>query len=251
MQGARRIEVGPTYYLRNSLDSIKMFSYLLWLLPLVSASSVPYSQYILAPSSRAVKPHSIRYSNGTVKNAEALVGSGHSSALFTGINSSVTLDFGKNIGGNVKFEVTSVSSSDQWIGFTFTESSLWISPYTCDATQNSGLDEPLWFQPSRKGVYEADKYHQRGGFRYMSIWHNTTGSISISSLTVNWTTSPEMDDPRDYKGYFHSSSDKLNRVWYAGAYTNQLCSVTTDTGNSLRLPLEGWEYNATIASQFI
>ncbi|KAK6205930.1 hypothetical protein LQW54_008122 [Pestalotiopsis sp. IQ-011] len=57
-----------------------------------------------------------------------------------------------------------------------------------------------------------------------------------------------MEDPSAYKGYFHSDSDRLNRVWYAGAYTNQICSADPFTGVALGAPVAGWYYNYTIST---
>lgn len=217
----------------------------------VFSAQIPYSEYILAPSSRLLTAEEIYMTNGTVQNAPCLTSddSACGGAVF-GANSSVTLDFGKNIAGTVQFNVDSVNGSSEFLGFSFTESSEWISPYECDATQNSGRDAPLWFPITAEGSYGADKYHQRGGFRYMSVWHNSSGTLSLSDLTVNWTASPSAEDPQAYLGYFHSSSEKLNRVWYAGAYTNQLCTISTDTGSALSLSLDDWYYNATLASKW-
>lgn len=83
----------------------------------------------------------------------------------------------------------------------------------------------------------------------MSVWHNSSGTLSLSDLKVNWTASPSAENPQSYSGYFHSSSEKLNRVWYAGAYTNQLCTISTDTGSALSLSLDDWYYNATLAGE--
>ncbi|KAF7536430.1 hypothetical protein G7054_g4570 [Neopestalotiopsis clavispora] len=214
-----------------------------------AAAEVQYSEYILAPSSRTVAPVSVRQTGGDVQTADALVDpASQSSTTFNGPGSYVTLDFGKNIAGSVAFNIDTLEGDDEYIGITFTESSEWISAETCDATQDEGVDYPLIFNLTGTGLYEADKAHQRGGFRYLTVVHNTTGTVSISNLTVYWTASPEMSDPAAYTGYFHSSDEKLNRVWYAGAYTNQLCSIDPTTGNSLGLPLTGWEYNYTIAN---
>jgi hypothetical protein len=221
------------------------------LLGFVSAGT-KYGDYILAPSSRTLSPASILHTGGQVEGAENLIDSTcQSSTTFHGEGSYVTLDFGKNIAGTVSVHVDTLEGNDEAIGFTFTESSMWISAETCDATQDEGLDLPLWFNLTTTGLYEADKAHQRGGFRYITVVHNATGTVGISNLTVHWIASPEMEDAAAYTGYFHSSSEKLNRVWYAGAYTNQLCSVDPTTGNSLGLPLAGWEYNYTISSESI
>ncbi|CAL5874683.1 uncharacterized protein PFLUO_LOCUS8984 [Penicillium psychrofluorescens] len=209
-----------------------------------------FKEYIFAPEDRTVKCASLYATNGDVKNPDTLCTNNHNSkSVVLGQNSSITLDFGKNIAGTVDFDIRSVSGSDEYIGFSFTESSMWISPYHCDAAASATYDSPLWFKIPQKGRYHADKYHQRGGFRYMSIWHNSTGSVSLGDLSVNFTASPEMESLRDYQGYFNSDSEKLNRVWYAGAYTNQLCTADPTTGNALGVSGTDWYFNATIASE--
>jgi hypothetical protein len=227
---------------------MKLSTLLCVLISAVAADSS--NEYILAPSSRTLSPESVYQTGGNVENALLLVTPGNSSVTFAGDNAYVTLDFGKNIAGTVSFQVESVSGPDEAIGFTFTESSTYISAETCDATQNAGLDLPLWFNLTGPGAYVASKEHQRGAFRYLTVVHNTTGSVSLSNITVHWTASPEMVQPAAYVGSFHSSSAKLDRVWYAGAYTNQLCSIDSTTGNSLGLPLSGWAYNYTVASMY-
>lgn len=113
------------------------------LLFLGQAHSVPYSEYILAPSSRTVYPVSVYKVNGTVDNAEGLLNGVNGTATFTA-SSNVTFDFGKNIAGQVSVVAgDSVYSPDAVIFVTFTESSLWISGIASDGTADSGMDEPL------------------------------------------------------------------------------------------------------------
>lgn len=192
-----------------------------------------YEDYIYAPADRNVTPITLYGSEGTVEDA-AQLGQG---TTFNGVNSSISVDFGINIGGTVQFEVESVTGDDVYLGFTFTESSQWIGPYVCDSGTAALRDSPLWFAIDGPGVYTAPLERQRGGFRYMSVWHNTTGSVTLSRLGVHVTVDPDaQDDLRAYSGYFHSSSDKLNRVWYAGAWTNQLCLVDPRYNNALGVP---------------
>lgn len=213
----------------------------------VQCAGSQYSQYIYAPAQRAVTPASLWMSNGTVQGAHNL-GQG---TTFQGINSSITVDFGINIGGTVQFEVESSTGDDEYIGFTFTESSQWISPYVCDSatSETEPRDSPLWFSIPSPRAYAATKEHQRGGFRYMSIWHNTTGTLRLSSVSVNVTVDPDAEDLREYTGYFHTDNDKLNRVWYAGAWTNQLCLMDPAYGNALDVPSTDWYYNTSVASK--
>jgi len=209
-----------------------------------------YKQYILAPKQRNLKPIAVHSINGDVRNANTLLSHGQKrSATTFGANSSLTLDFGRNVAGTVQFNVRHSSGPNEFVGVSFTESSMWISPFHCDSASVGQYDSPLWFKISQPGEYKADKYHQRGGFRYMSLWHNSTGTISLENLVVYFTASPEVKDLQGYRGYFHSDSEKLNRVWYAGAYTNQLCIADPTTGNTLGIPGTNWYYNATISSK--
>ena len=195
-------------------------------------SKTPYDQYILAPSSRDLVPESIYQVNGSVSNADVLTNPGSGNATFNG-PASVTIDFGRNIGGIVSLDIASASSSDAFVGVTFTESSLWISSEACDATAYAGFDSPLWFPVGQgPGKYTAEKKHIRGAFRYMTVVTNTTASVSVRSVRVNYTAAP-MQDLKAYNGYFHSNDELINRIWYAGAYTLQLCTIEPSTGNSL------------------
>lgn len=69
------------------------------------------------------------------------------------------------------------------------------------------------------------------------------------------------DQLRDYSGWFHCNDELINRVWYAGAYTNQLCTIDPHYGNALvhlgeiesdqtgdDTPLTTWWSNTTISN---
>lgn len=89
------------------------------------------------------------------------------------------------------------------------------------------MDEPLWFSPSGSVKVTAAPEKDRGAFRYLTLMHNTTGSIEVQSLSVHYTPMPHYADDQmsNYTGYFHCDDELLNRIWYAGAYTNQICTV--------------------------
>lgn len=147
-----------------------------------------------------------------------------------------TFDFGKTVEGIVTLNISSVSNpGHQWIGVTFTESYLWISPDASDGTSFSGVDEPLWFLVNGPGILMAEPKHRRGAFRYMTLVTNSTGSLGVRSVSTKLTIEPTLADDKlgDYAGYFHCESDLLNRVWYGGAWTVQLCQTDPDSGNSL------------------
>jgi hypothetical protein len=147
--------------------------------------AIPYDEYILAPDSRTLFPVSVHSSNGSVSAPESLTAS-PGSAVFEG-DSATTFDFAVNIAGVVTLEVGAVSDDKQYIGVTFSESSLWISNRSSDATADAGKDETLWFHVPGPGRYTAPRDKERGGFRYMTLVHNTTGSVEIISAEVHFT----------------------------------------------------------------
>ena len=200
----------------------------------VRTSAVRYEQYILTPPSRTLYPSSVYNVNGTVNNAKGLVNA-MEAATFTG-PSAVTYDFGKNIAGIVSFDFnTSTGAQNQYVGVSFTESSLWINSNGCDAMADAGIDQALWFQVSGTGHRQASKEHQRGGSRYLSVYHNSTGDVTVANLSIHFTAVPQRAeaDLQAYTGYFHTDDEQLNRIWYAGAYTNELCTIDPTTGDSL------------------
>ena len=102
---------------------------------------------------------------------------------------------------------------------------------------------------------------KRGGFRYLSLLHNTTGGIEVQQVTVQFTPMPHWQDNKlgDYTGYFHCNDELVNRIWYAGAYTNQLCTIDPNHGNALvhfdevtsesnQTMTDTWWNNATITN---
>jgi hypothetical protein len=194
-------------------------------------SPAPYSEYILAPSSRTVIPSSVHGINGTILNVQSLT-TPNGNATFLG-NSSVTFDFQKSIAGVVSLTVGNSSSKDAFIGVTFTESSIWINSLASDGTADAGLDEPLWFPVGNgSSSFTADLAHQRGAFRYMTVVSNTSATVEVKSISIQFTAAPSQD-LQAYTGYFHSNDELLNRIWYAGAYTNQLCSIDPVYGDAI------------------
>lgn len=177
--------------------------------------AVPYENYILAPASRTIYPFAVHKVNGTVSNADSLIGRPGGCATFHGVFS-VTFDYGKNVAGVVSVSVGTSSAPDAQIGLTYTESSLWINGQTNDATADAGLDEVLWLRVGQgPGTYTVDRHHERGAFRYLNLVSNSTALVEVTSVVTNFTAAP-VQDLRAYKGYFHCDDELLNRIWYAG-----------------------------------
>jgi hypothetical protein len=67
----------------------------------------------------------------------------------------------------------------------------------------------------------------QGGERYEEITLTKPGVVSLSSASIQF--SAPLVGPKQYVGHFLSSSDLLNRIWYAGAATVDLNEVTPGT----------------------
>lgn len=167
-------------------------------------TAIPYEEYILAPRSRTLQPTVVHSSNGSVTNANGLTASSSGSSVFTN-EAATSYDFGINVAGIVSLSVGNLSDKNQYIGVTFSESSLWVSNASCDATADAGKDETLWFHITQPGKYTAPPEKERGAFRYMTVVHNGTGSVEITDLEVHYTAMPHWRDDAlaDYTGYFH------------------------------------------------
>lgn len=59
-----------------------------------------------------------------------------------------------------------------------------------------------------------------GGFRFILLTLTTPGTVTLSAVGVDFQA--YRATARDYRGWFLSSDDQLNRMWYSGAYTLQL-----------------------------
>lgn len=92
------------------------------------------------------------------------------------------------------------------------------------------------------------------GSRDQIVASGDNGRVLISSVWVNCTAFPSSRNPRAYTGYFESSSDLLNRIWYAGAYTLQLNTIDPSEGsasnghNDENAPAGSWNSNFTVAN---
>ncbi|MFC0552638.1 alpha-L-rhamnosidase C-terminal domain-containing protein [Planotetraspora thailandica] len=75
----------------------------------------------------------------------------------------------------------------------------------------------------------------RGGFRFASIALTTPGTVTLTAAGVNFKA--YRASPDKYQGYFISSDDQLNKIWYAGAYTAQMDMVPTGVASCFNVPV--------------
>lgn len=89
----------------------------------------------------------------------------------------------------------------------------------------------------------------RGGFRYLTIFLVADADVCVTLTNVNLEISfqPTWSNLRAYQGYFYSSEELLDRIWYSGAYTLQTNSVPGSTGRAnVQTNRTGWDNAAYI-----
>ncbi|GKT93377.1 bacterial alpha-l-rhamnosidase domain-containing protein [Colletotrichum tofieldiae] len=102
-----------------------------------------------------------------------------------------------------------------------------------------------------EGSYTVPFAQLRGGFRYLTVYlvaNSTTAdaTLSVDDVSLEIVFQPTWSNLRAYQGYFHSSDDLLNKIWYSGAYTLQTNAAPPETGRVLTEDVwdGGWSNNA-------
>ncbi|KAF2021681.1 glycoside hydrolase family 78 protein [Aaosphaeria arxii CBS 175.79] len=225
------------------------------------AAAIPYREYILMPDSRKLLPQSVYATTGTTVGAASILDNLNSSQsapqLILSANSSVTYDYGKNIAGIVSVQVSRVSNPQQRIGLTFSESNMYVSPDHSDST-GLVLDNVTYLDTPGPGTFTLPPWLRRGGFRYLTITNEGVDEVQLSQVSTEFTSMPDYreDQLQAYTGWFNCNDELLNKIWYAGAYTNNLCTVDPKYGDSaqsapppgLPFTVGDYFYNLTIAN---
>lgn len=235
-----------------------------------------WRNYILAPRSRILHPVSLFAAKARggriVGNPASLLRGGKSAVkmVSTGGRTKSPLlifDFGKDVGGRISVRVLSASHPRPQLHLCFSESRQYMAltpqQNNDEAKYAPGCDTANvpngW--PGVPYTWDSDSHtlplasatlpavltdpQIRGGFRYLTVFLDGPGSVTIGGISLSFTGAPLQRNPRDYAGYFLSSNNELNKIWYAGAYTTQLDTVMPDTlkGNiSSNVAAPCWPY---------
>jgi hypothetical protein len=142
------------------------------------------------------------------------------------------------------------SSAAGRLGFAFTEARNYVGEWSDSSNGNfSGPDGALYTElGTGMTTYTMPQNKLRGGFRYMTVFliTNTTASATLEDVSVILDFQPTWPNLRAYQGYFHSTDDLLNRIWYAGAYTLQSNAIPSNTGRQVPFVGVEWDNNGTV-----
>jgi hypothetical protein len=221
-----------------------------------------WQPYVLAPSSHTVQPVSVLAayprSGSITGNPDAVLGHGGTVRLTStgGTTGSplLIIDFGKEVAGSVSVQVTGASATRPVLHACFSESKeeMALGPDQNDgeATYAPGCDTAnIWNgYPGQSYTWDSDSHTLplssatlpgtvtdptlRGGFRYLTLFLSSPGYVDIGGVSLDYTAAPLEKDPAAYQGWFLSSDNELNKIWYAGAYTVQIDTGMSDTAKS-------------------
>ncbi|MGW3285341.1 alpha-L-rhamnosidase-related protein [Streptomyces sp. NPDC001002] len=197
-----------------------------------------------SPTSRTLKPTAIYRTSGSVANPQNVL-NGQSTRI-SGSQSAITLDFGKEVGGVTTLSFGSASDGGQRVGLAFSESSLYVGNNSDRSSGRDGEDGALYTTATTNGTYTVPTAQQRGGFRYLTVFLDTSGWVDLKGVSLNFTAAPGKANPADYANYFSSNDELLNRIWYAGAYTVQLNTIASNQGRAWPPPSSAWDNGATV-----
>ena len=216
-------------------------------MPSPTHAANPWDVYNLAPTSRTVAPVAVYKTSGTVTNPHNVLGG--TATRLSGSGSLITLDFGKEVGGIISLTLSGASSSAQSVGLAFSESAQFAR--TNSDSSNGAVndtDGAIFDAVTTTGAstYTMPAAKLRGGFRYLTLFMNSTGWVDITHVSLNFTAVPLMPNPAAYPNYFYSSDTQLNQLWYAGAYTTQMDIIAPTQGRQWNND-PGWSNDFTIS----
>jgi hypothetical protein len=193
-----------------------------------------WQRLVPAPASDDVRPVAITRTQGSVTNPGALTGQGTGSTVLSvpagGSPAVAVLDFGKEVGGTPYIVVSAASTATATVRVSTSEALPFLTDSSGGYVNDSGAQ--ISFSVTGPRTYTGGL---RGGFRFAAIELRTAGTVTLTRAGVNFKA--YRATPDRYQGYFVSSDDQLNRIWYAGAYTAQLDMVPTGVASCFSVPV--------------
>ncbi|MCO1574532.1 hypothetical protein M8C13_02020 [Crossiella sp. SN42] len=200
-----------------------------------------WQQYVAAPATPNVTPVAVARTSGNVTNAAALAPGGRGTAKLTmapgGPAPVILLDYGKNVGGFPYFTVTA-HSGNPVLRAAYSEARQFMSAKGDGGGAFNAGDPSRVNSYTIRGAGTINHRLIQGGQRFQEITLTSPGSVTLSAVGIRFSAYRATADK--YQGHFMSSSEELNKIWYAGTYTNELAMLPAGlAGNQLPLILDG------------
>lgn len=204
--------------------------------PTNAAFSGDWDKYNFAPASRTVSPVSFHPPGGGAPTNFP------GAAVLRGNNAQLIFDFGKEVGGIVTVTYSATGSGS--LGLAFTEAKNWTGEASDSSNGSFNPDGALFttVNPTTESSYTMPDAKLRGGFRYLTLFTQTSGSVSVDihNVTVELAFQPGWSNLRAYQGYFSCSDPLLTKIWYSGAYTLQTNAIPPHTGRQFPILGSSW-----------
>lgn len=191
-------------------------------------ASPAWQGYVETPTGATVCPTAVVSTAGAVSGAANLLCGGSGSATLTlasgGATPTIVLDYGKEVGGRPYFAVSAETGSPV-LKAGYSEGLQYESASGDGSTPWAEGDSSRNDSYTVTGPGTITNREVQGGERYEEITLTSAGSLTLSGAGIDYIA--DRTQAAGYAGHFVSSSDQLNKIWYDGAYTDQIDSVPT------------------------
>lgn len=195
-----------------------------------------WQQHVLATGASRLSPVRIVSVSGKVSNPIGLLDGSRGGAKLTwdgrGAMPTILVDYGVESGGVPLFTVTATTarlSAPVTVRVAFSETLQFMTP---TGDYSTSEDMRVYF----KGHHQGSK--TLGGFRFQLIRLQSAGNVTLTAVGVAPRFANE--GASAYQGWFLSSDDTLNKIWYAGAYTVQTNTLPfNEKGNTRPWIMDG------------
>jgi hypothetical protein len=158
----------------------------------------------------------------------------------------MVFDFGMEVGGVISFDYTSTGPAK--VGLAFSESKNYIGQWSDSSNGRFGGPDGAIIASFDEAVITKKRFvvpdkKLRGGFRYLTVFlvvDEDNTAVRLSDIQLEIVFQPTWPNLRAYQGYFHSSDNMLNKIWYSGAYTLQTNCAPSSTGRQVPMLSVGW-----------
>lgn len=189
-------------------------------------TTTAWQSYDLTPTSANVCPTAVTSTSGTVSGASGLLCGGSGGATLTmvsgGATPTIVLDYGRNVGGVPYFNVSAASGSPT-MQAGYSEGLNYLTATGGDSAPWAEGDPNRYDDYTVTGSGTITNQYVQGGERYEEITLTAPGSVTLSGAGITYIA--DRTQASSLPGWFNSSSNTLNQIWFAGEYTDQLDSV--------------------------